>query len=172
MGLALLSLLGMSRSRHRDRHRQSRPSSLPLFYHPPNDVSGHERVAFNQTLGFERIFVLNLRRRVDRRDAMRLMGLASDLHMDFWSAQDGQSIHDVRLPTIKALPGLRAMSFNFSAGQLGCYRSNLDILSHIVDRQIASALILQDDAEWDVDLRQQLEKLQGEFVRRWALQCR
>ncbi|KAL9107229.1 MAG: hypothetical protein Q9227_007853 [Pyrenula ochraceoflavens] len=44
-------------------------------------------------------------------------------------------------------------------GQLGCWRSHMNTLRHIVQNRISSALIFESDADWDVRFKDQLALL-------------
>ena len=129
---------------------------LPQEYH-----GKFESIHLNRTLGFQKIYVLNVPKRVDRRDMMSLMALASNVEIEYVTGVDSEAISSLRLPPIQLIDGLRNMNFQFSPGQLGCYRSNLNIMRKIVDEKVTSALIIQDDVDWDEDLFDSLERLQG-----------
>ena len=51
----------------------------------------------NQTLGFEKIYVLNLPSRSDRRDAIELMAAITDIKIDFSPAMKGEDVEEVAL---------------------------------------------------------------------------
>lgn len=144
---------------HQFKSQKSRRVQLPHEYE-----GNYQSNALNETLGFQNIFVLNLPKRVDRRDMMTLMAMASDLKIDFFDALDGNQTAQVRLPKIDMIEYLKETSYSFTPGQLGCYRSNLNIMQHIVNNRISSALIIQDDADWDEGIKSSLQKLQGENV--------
>ena len=150
--------------------RQLRGPTTSRMVQLPHEYAGaYPSHALNQTLGFQNIFVLNLPRRVDRRDMMTLMAMASDVRVDFFDALDGNQTAQLRLPKIDMIEHLRESQYTFTPGQLGCYRSNLNIMQHIVDNRITSALIVQDDADWDEDLRGALKRMQGAWRRCGAL---
>lgn len=142
------------------------PSRVPDLVDLPHTYDGsHPAMHINDTLGFERIIVLNLPRRVDRRDIMTLMARASGFLFEYFAAKSGHEMKDYKLPPMKLLPYIKRIHDVLTPGQVGCYRSNLDIMRYIVHNGISSALILQDDAEWDVNIRQSLTLLQGRLFR-------
>ncbi|KEF50883.1 uncharacterized protein A1O9_13064 [Exophiala aquamarina CBS 119918] len=58
---------------------------------------------------------------------------------------DGVDGHTV---PVKALPHTPAV--------VGCWRAHMNVLQKIVHENIATALVFEDDADWDVSLKQQL----------------
>lgn len=42
-------------------------------------------------------------------------------------------------------------------GAIGCWRAHINVLHDIVENNVGSALILGDDADWDVSIKAQLE---------------
>jgi hypothetical protein len=56
----------------------------------------------NQTLGFEKIFVINLPFRTDRRDALELMAAATDMKLDFSRAVKGEEVEGVALVYVRS----------------------------------------------------------------------
>ena len=53
----------------------------------------------------------------------------------------------------KALPKKPPKDLNF--GQLGCWRTHVDAWYKVVDERLETALILEDDADWDVSFKDQ-----------------
>lgn len=43
-----------------------------------------------------------------------------------------------------------------SKGALGCWRAHMNTLVHMIENNIQTALIIEDDTDWDISLRQQL----------------
>ncbi|KAH8736639.1 hypothetical protein BGZ61DRAFT_411456 [Ilyonectria robusta] len=110
-----------------------------------NDIGNH-------TLGFQQVFVVGLPERTDRRDAVTLNTALSGITFQFINGVLGDSISD------KALPK-EFKHKKISPGALGCWRAHMNALQEIVRNNISTALILEDDADWDVRLRRQLHDL-------------
>ncbi|KAI0200218.1 hypothetical protein F4808DRAFT_430068 [Astrocystis sublimbata] len=106
---------------------------------------------YNNTLGFEKIFVVNLPSRSDRRDGMTLAAALSNIEFEFIDGVDGSDIPDNALPDTPA--HLRS-----SSPAVGAWRGHLNAIQEIVRRNLTSALILEDDVDWDVRLRHQLHE--------------
>ncbi|KAI0428354.1 hypothetical protein F5Y09DRAFT_357792 [Xylaria sp. FL1042] len=94
----------------------------------------------NSTLGFEEIFVINLPARRDRRDAVATAGAVSNLNLTF----------------IEGLTGLTGDARSASSGARGSWASHMSALQTIVGLGLGSALVLEDDVDWDVRLKTQM----------------
>jgi len=103
----------------------------------------------NRTLGFQEVFVISLPDRGDRRDAITLQASVTNMSVTFLDAVTGASVPK------KALPH----TFDRRPAEVGCWRSHLNVYQHMVKNQIQSALIFEDDADWDVGLRSQLRQV-------------
>ncbi|KAH8649450.1 hypothetical protein BGZ60DRAFT_389973 [Tricladium varicosporioides] len=105
----------------------------------------------NSTLGFQKLFVINMPARTDRRDAVDLAAATTNLKFDFIPGVGGDSIPEAALPpegsreSIKMLKGIR-----------GSWRSHMNALNEIVHQNLTTAVIFEDDMDWDIRLRPQL----------------
>jgi GR25 family glycosyltransferase involved in LPS biosynthesis len=102
---------------------------------------------------FERIFVINLAKRTDKRDGMTLAAAVSGMQVEYIDAVNG-STGVIEVPN----PDPEPEDDNLVNGQKGCWRSHLNILEKIVSEGISSALIMEDDADWDVRIKTQLSQ--------------
>ncbi|KAL8728881.1 MAG: hypothetical protein Q9166_005121 [cf. Caloplaca sp. 2 TL-2023] len=103
----------------------------------------------NETLGFEKVYVINLPKRTDKLDAIRLSASITGFNFDVIAGQNGADMSP------KALPG------PFKDGDMhdsivGCWRSHMQAAHNIVNNRLSSALIFEDDADWDISFRSQL----------------
>ncbi|KAI5860642.1 glycosyltransferase family 25 protein [Durotheca rogersii] len=115
---------------------------------PEGLLSSATRDTFNDTLGFEKIFVINLLSRADRRHGMAQAGAASNLTFDWIDGIPGsQFLDDTSL----------AAGEGHSAGARGSYMSHMKALKAITRENLGSALIFEDDIDWDVRLKSQLD---------------
>ncbi|KAL8787912.1 MAG: hypothetical protein Q9213_001939 [Squamulea squamosa] len=78
---------------------------------------------------FEKVYVINLPKRTDKLDAIRLSAAVTGFNFDVIDGQNGTEMSP------KALPG---------------------VSEHIVNNRLSSALIFEDDADWDISFRSQL----------------
>ncbi|KAL7621500.1 hypothetical protein AAE478_008824 [Parahypoxylon ruwenzoriense] len=117
------------------------PDSLGGFLAP---VTGD---VFNNTLGFSKILVINLPSRTDRRDGMARAGAVSNLTLDWIDGVSGDQVPDDIVP----------VSVRLSAGAKGSWRSHTNALRAVVEEKLGSALIVEDDIDWDIRLKSQLQ---------------
>ncbi|KAI0014950.1 hypothetical protein F4780DRAFT_766207 [Xylariomycetidae sp. FL0641] len=103
----------------------------------------------NSTLGFQKIFVVNLPRRTDRRDAIVLAASLSNIEFEFIDGVDGATIPDQAIP--KSEPYTRMLD-----ASIGSWRAHMNAIQEVVRQDLTSALILEDDLDWDVNIREQL----------------
>ena len=104
----------------------------------------------NETMGFGNVYVVNMPERMDKLDAMKLTASLTGFNFEVIPAVNGRKV------------SAKVLSKDFPEGenhdgQVGCWRSHLSIAHKIIENNLASAMILEDDADWDVALRSQLE---------------
>ncbi|KAH8693419.1 hypothetical protein GQ44DRAFT_635170 [Phaeosphaeriaceae sp. PMI808] len=107
----------------------------------------------NSTLGFQQIFTLSLPSRTDRRDAITLMSSITGFETEFVDGVLGQYIDKRAYPYELDMP-----MTSLSEGALGCWRGHLNIIQRVVSERISTALITEDDIDWDTRLRSQLSQ--------------
>ncbi|KAH6711003.1 hypothetical protein BKA61DRAFT_694882 [Leptodontidium sp. MPI-SDFR-AT-0119] len=90
--------------------------------------------------------------RTDRRDAISLAAAVTDLNVEFIEGVGGDSIPEAAFP-----PGGSTESIKLSKGIKGSWRSHMNALHEIVHQNLSSALIFEDDVDWDIRLRYQLD---------------
>ena len=129
-------------------------STNPLNNLPQQDTL---RDVYNGTLGFQEIFVISLPERTDRRDAFAVQAGVTDLAFTFVNAVMGEEVAS------KALP----YTMHREPAEVGCWRSHLNVMQHMVQNDIQSALNFEDDADWDVAIKAQM--LQAALGTRWLL---
>ncbi|RDA84728.1 hypothetical protein CP532_5254 [Ophiocordyceps camponoti-leonardi (nom. inval.)] len=107
----------------------------------------------NATLGFAKIYALSLPSRHDRRDGIALQAAFTDLSIDFADGLDGASV------TEKSLPKTKENVTAIQGGELGAWRGHANIWREIVQRNLGSALIMEDDSDWDLRIKKQFRDL-------------
>ncbi|KAI1497590.1 glycosyltransferase family 25 protein [Biscogniauxia marginata] len=106
----------------------------------------------NETLGFSKIFVVGLPERSDKRDAFALTSALTGFHVEYVDGVKGEAIPD------KAVPfGVNRGPLGES--NLGSWRGHMNAVRRIVEEGLESALIMEDDIDWDVRLKTQLEQV-------------
>lgn len=100
---------------------------------------------------FGKILVVGMPSRTDRRDGIALGAALSNMEIEFIDSTDGTAVPDKALPTMGdhgRLPN----------PVIGSWRGHMDALREVVRKNLSSALIMEDDVDWDVRIRQQLQK--------------
>ncbi|KIW72024.1 hypothetical protein PV04_00248 [Phialophora macrospora] len=115
----------------------------------PSSISLSSRLIANATLGFERIFAINLPERSDHRDGLVLATAVSNITVEFV-----EGIHGDKIPA-KVLPP----NFNqdLNPGSIGSWRAHMNAIRRVVETGASTALIIEDDVDWDVRLRTSLD---------------
>ncbi|KAK5452078.1 hypothetical protein LTS15_007801 [Exophiala xenobiotica] len=101
---------------------------------------------FNDTLGFQKVYAISLPERTDKRDTMLLQAQLTNFTLEMVDGVVGSKVSP------KALP----YTMKQDNGTIGCWRAHLDIFNKMIEENIQSALILEDDADWDVSLKAQM----------------
>ncbi|KJZ74895.1 hypothetical protein HIM_05804 [Hirsutella minnesotensis 3608] len=128
--------------------RQNPPSVVHARRWTPVDHPILDDIS-NATLGFEKVLVVGLPTRTDRRDGIVLQASLTNIDVEF---VDG--VTDANIPE-KAVP--KAQSGEHIRGPgLGSWRGHLNAIQQIVRQNLSSALILEDDVDWDIRLKSQL----------------
>ena len=99
---------------------------------------------------FEKVLVVGLPERSDRRDSIALALDASRVHYEFVNGVHGEDVPKKALPP-KANPGLRPTN-------IGSWRAHVNALARIVRQNLSSALIMEDDMDWDVHIKLRLQE--------------
>ncbi|ORY54723.1 family 25 glycosyltransferase [Pseudomassariella vexata] len=106
----------------------------------------------NNTLGFSKIFALGLPDRSDKRDAVALSSALTGFHVQWVDGVRGESVPD------KAIP-FGTDRQRYGQNELGCWRAHMNAARMIVEENLESALIMEDDVDRDVRLKTQLEQI-------------
>lgn len=132
----------------------SEPSSPPRFFLNSSDDWAKQ---------FQKIFVINLHTQRDRQDRMLLAAKLSGIKVEFIDAVTTDQVDDnFRNIVPPADKGFDAKKLKDKA--YASWRSHVNAIKAIVEQDLGSALILEDDADWDVRLKTQL--------RDWAIATR
>ncbi|KAF3925863.1 hypothetical protein ABW20_dc0103961 [Dactylellina cionopaga] len=108
---------------------------------------------WNETLGFGAILLISLKTRTDRQDAVSLIASQAGLRVTHViDAVRGEDIHQ------KAYPYGKARS-ELPLPYLGSWRSHMDAFKYIIDNRIETALLIEDDVDWDIYVKEQMTAL-------------
>ena len=87
--------------------------------------------------------------RTDKLDSLRLLTSITNISYKLIPGVDGSEIPHVAWPGFYK-EGERAASIT------GCWRAHMNAVAAILDNNLSTALIMEDDADWDVSLKVQL----------------
>uniref|UniRef100_A0A8C6YJ80 Cerebral endothelial cell adhesion molecule n=1 Tax=Naja naja TaxID=35670 RepID=A0A8C6YJ80_NAJNA len=112
-------------------------------------------------IGFDEVFLINLARRVDRRQP-----LADPLVID---AVDGRSLNSSSIKKL-GIDLLKGYYDPFSGrtltkGEVGCFLSHHRVWKEIVERGLEKSLVLEDDIRFEAYFKRRLLKLMHELER-------
>lgn len=102
---------------------------------------------------FEKLFILNLPSRPDKRDAFVLTASISGFKVEIIDGVDGATVPD------KALPFDATKMGDARNRGIGSWRAHINVLRKIVEDGISSAMIFEDDTDWDVSIKTQLSQI-------------
>ncbi|KAJ2305446.1 hypothetical protein IWW54_005076, partial [Coemansia sp. RSA 2705] len=114
--------------------------------------------ATNTTLGFQKIFVLNMPQRRDRRQNMSALARFHTLHLTY-----AQTVDRHEADALAA-----ANSYLINGTHLACYLSHLRVYQRMVRDHIETALILEDDVDVELDLKPRHAAVMREVGRRYG----
>ena len=93
---------------------------------------------------FERILAVSLPERTDHRDGLVLASAVSNLDVEFVDGVRGEDV------SRKALPA--HFDDSLPPSVIGAWRAHINAIARVVEKGWSSALILEDDVDWDVRL--------------------
>ena len=115
------------------------------------------------------IFVISLARAQERRDSIcaRLNKLGAKYEVvnavDGFALDPAEYEHRLRRDKFR-----RKFGRDITKGEIGCYLSHYNIWQRMADEKIPSALILEDDSDWDDDLESVVADIDN-LDWRWAV---
>ncbi|KAJ9162075.1 Glycosyltransferase family 25 protein [Coniochaeta hoffmannii] len=81
---------------------------------------------------------------------MTLAGALTYINFDWIDGVAGEQVPDKVLPP-------DSLDHNISKGNKGSWRAHMNVLRTIIDQNLTTALILEDDIDWDIRLKPQLQ---------------
>ena len=104
---------------------------------------------FNSTLGFHKVYAIGMPDRSDKHDKLSLAASFTGIELNWIN---GVAPGDI---SRKAAPPTWDFE-HLTPGALGCWRAHMNVMQQIVHDNVQTALILEDDADWDIALKHQL----------------
>ncbi|XP_062337403.1 procollagen galactosyltransferase 2 [Osmerus eperlanus] len=111
-------------------------------------------------LGFDQIFLINLKRRLDRRERMLSTLAVLGIDATLTEAVDGKALNSSQLQAmgIDMLPGYQDPYSGrvLTRGEIGCFLSHYNIWTQVVEQGLLRVLVLEDDVRFEPRFRSQL----------------
>jgi len=139
--LALVSIPAMRNKQYHPEFESTGISHGPAAHSLQHNI-------YNATLGFQKLLVINLAEEPDHRDSLALAGAVSDIHFDWIAGVKGDDVPLASLP-----PGPVK---DFSKSGIGSWRAHINAIRAVVEQNLTTAVIFEDDVDWDVRLKAQL----------------
>ncbi|XP_076601630.1 procollagen galactosyltransferase 2-like [Chaetodon auriga] len=104
-------------------------------------------------LGFDEIFLINLKRRSDRRERMLRTLAVLGIDATLTEAVDGKALNSPQLQAmgIDMLPGYKDPYSErvLTRGEIGCFLSHYNIWNQVVQLELQQVLVLEDDVRFE-----------------------
>ncbi|KAK9366986.1 hypothetical protein V1509DRAFT_627886 [Lipomyces kononenkoae] len=117
--------------------------------------SAHQKAlaerAHNSTLGFGEILYISMPERSDRQDAMTLLSTTFGIRIKHFAGVRGSEMSPKAMPdgvAKKTLPS-----------EIGCWRAHANAWRYLLESDMDTLLIFEDDLDWNVNLKQTMELL-------------
>lgn len=108
-----------------------------------------DKLIANRTLGFQKIYAIGLSDRSDRRDSIELAADVTNLQLTWINGVSPINMDPKTIPPTYKMPAVLP-------GVTGCWRSHMNVIRKIVAEKISTALIIEDDADWDLRIVEQM----------------
>ncbi|XP_057289831.1 procollagen galactosyltransferase 1-A-like [Hydractinia symbiolongicarpus] len=113
--------------------------------------------------GFDEIFMINLKRRPDRYERMKLSLKELGLKWKYFEAVDGKNFTQEKVDELGVVPMVdfedpylkRPLTF----GEIGCFMSHYYIWKEIIDRNLEFVLVLEDDVRFETNFRHKMDEV-------------
>ncbi|KPP70111.1 procollagen galactosyltransferase 1-like [Scleropages formosus] len=112
------------------------------------------------------IFMINLQRRPHRRQRMLSSLYEQEISCKMVNAMDGRALNasQIQAMGIRMLPGYSDPYHGrpLTKGELGCFLSHCGVWKEIVQRQLKTSLVVEDDVRFEVFFKHRLRNLMSE----------
>ncbi|KAJ5134850.1 hypothetical protein N7526_006215, partial [Penicillium atrosanguineum] len=126
------------------------PPSQITITQPPHDwVWDGIPIIQNQTLGFGKVFAINLPNRPDKRDNLVLGSSVCNFQVEFIDGVTPDAIPSKTYPY--------NWNLDHTVSEYACRRAHLNGIRRIVEQGLGSGVIIEDDADWDLNIKTQLQ---------------
>uniref|UniRef100_A0AAY4B863 Glycosyl transferase family 25 domain-containing protein n=1 Tax=Denticeps clupeoides TaxID=299321 RepID=A0AAY4B863_9TELE len=114
-------------------------------------------------MGFDEIFLINLKRRLDRRQRMMNTLSVLGLEATLTDAVDGKALNTSQLQAlgIEMMPGYKDPYSGrvLTRGEIGCFLSHHATWSQVVEQDLQKVLVLEDDVRFEPFFKRRLKAI-------------
>ncbi|XP_073705859.1 procollagen galactosyltransferase 2 [Garra rufa] len=129
------------------------------------ETSRFLHIAFKpkDTMAFNQVYLINLKRRDDRRDRMLRSLEVLGIDATLTEAVDGKALNSTQLRAlgIEMLPGYKDPYSDrvLTKGEIGCFLSHYNIWKKVVELQQQQVLVLEDDVRFEHNFKSRLNTI-------------
>uniref|UniRef100_A0A673CCP4 Procollagen galactosyltransferase 2-like n=1 Tax=Sphaeramia orbicularis TaxID=375764 RepID=A0A673CCP4_9TELE len=117
-------------------------------------------------IGFDEIFLINLKRRLDRRTRMLKSMASLGLYATLIDAVDGKALNTSQLQAlgIEMMPGYKDPYSGrvLTRGEIGCFLSHHSIWTQVIERGLQKVLLLEDDVRFEPRFKRRLQAIMSD----------
>ncbi|XP_043102113.1 procollagen galactosyltransferase 2 [Puntigrus tetrazona] len=114
-------------------------------------------------MGFDEIFLINLKRRLDRRERMLNTMAVLEIEATLVDAVDGKALNTSHLQAlgIEMMPGYKDPYSGrvLTRGEIGCFLSHHFTWKQVVERGLQHVLVLEDDVRFEPRFKRRLQTI-------------
>ncbi|OCT57947.1 procollagen galactosyltransferase 1 isoform X1 [Xenopus laevis] len=118
-------------------------------------------------MGFDEIFLINLRRRSERRERMLRSLYEQEITCRIIDAIDGGAMNssDIKRLGVNLLPGYYDpfSGRTLTKGEVGCFLSHFQIWKEITERQLDTAVVFEDDVRFQPFFKRKIIRLMNDI---------
>lgn len=115
------------------------------------------------------VFIINLKKDTAKKQHMQKLCATFNLQAEFIEAVDGTLLSDKEIDAVYSKKhAIEIVGRALTKGEIGCALSHKLIYQKIIDENIQTALILEDDVDFDKGLLDCLNKIDA-FPKKWEL---
>ncbi|TKS74494.1 Procollagen galactosyltransferase 2 [Collichthys lucidus] len=119
------------------------------------------------TIGFDKIFLINLKRRLDRRTRMLKTMTSLGLYATLTDAVDGKALNTSQLQAlgIEMMPRYKDPYSGrvLTRGEIGCFLSHHSIWNQVLERGLQSVLVLEDDVRFEPRFKRRMQAIMDDI---------
>ncbi|XP_066250477.1 glycosyltransferase 25 family member [Euwallacea similis] len=136
-------------------------------WHLTKGLSRYVKLPKKDSMMFDKIFMINLKRRSDRRKRMQLCFEELGLMVEIIDAVDGKLLNDSILQHLEFMPDFQDPYHKrpMKLGEIGCFLSHYLIWIKVIENNYKSVLVLEDDLRFETFFRYRVKSVMSEVSR-------